>query len=348
MSGLAQMVLNDWNEPFHLKTFIKGEPTPIEKLLEGMPRIIVGLPVHKLLKHAAIFKNFTDALSANWELSPVKFGFVPGNPGNMENLAKWLGKGELVESDKSKWDYMFQSWCFEICEKITKELASKPLGMEDEVFEQYLADITQAFGEVYKSSLYRTSDGTVLRPTHDGVMKSGWFMTIAINSMAQVVLNTLVLMRLGYSDDQILNDFKIIAGGDDVLQKLPGVDLEAYKAESACLGMPIKSLIVRPDITEFEFFSTEIKFKKYEGTWSFKPIRFTKHIEHLRHVTLEDLPQALVSQMGNWRWSEPHFRFFERMFKSFRVQRPDLFELRLLISIRAWRNKQLGYEGVDW
>lgn len=349
VGGLAQMVLNEWNEKFDLKCFLKSEPTKKTKVENGMPRVIVGLPVHKLLKHAAIFKNFATALSENWELSPVKFGFVPGNPGHMESLARWLGKGEIVESDKKNWDYMFHDWCFEICKKVTMELASCPLGMKEEEFAEYLGDISEAFDEVYKESRYRTSNGTVYQPHHDGAMKSGWFMTIAANSTAQIALNTLILMRLGYNDEQILEEFKIVAGGDDVLQRLPEVDLDKYKAEAALLGTPIDEMVVRPNMADgYEFFSHEISYNRRDGHWKFKPVRFTKHIEHLRRVKLEDLPQALVSHMGNWRWCDRQFRFFERMYKVFREKRPDLFELRLLQTAKALRHKQLGYEGGDW
>lgn len=347
-TGLAQLALNEWDEPFWIKMFEKMEPHKRKKLLAEMGRLISGLPTHKLLKHITIFKNFTATLSENWLRSPIKFGFSPGNPGNIENLVEWLGRGEIVESDKTNWDYMFHGWCFDICKKVTMELADQPLGMSDEEFAEYLSDVSGAFDEIYKGSRLRTSSGLVYTPTHDGVMKSGWFLTIAINSMAQIVLNNIVLMRLGETDDAILNKHKIVAGGDDVLQKLDGVDLESYKKVAESLGMPITEFIIRPTIKEFEFFSHEMKYDTHRGLWTFLPVRFVKHIEHLKTTKVEDLPDALVSHMRNWRWSNEKFQFFLRMYKEFRVKYPELFTLEKLRTQRILQNEQLGYESIEW
>lgn len=347
VGGLAQLVLNEWDEKFDLKCFLKAEPTKRAKVDKGMSRVIVGLPVHKLLKHAAIFKNLATALSENWESSPVKFGFVPGNPGHLESLARWLGRGEVVGSDKTVWDFMFHQYLFDIVKRVIIEISSQPLDMSDEDYELFKEDISKAFDEVSKRSRYRCSDGTILQPHNDGIMKSGWFLTIAVNSIAQLVVNALVMVRLGYTNSDILS-MPIVAGGDDVLQRLPGVDLEKYRAAACELGIFLEDFDVRSGLDASEFFSHEFSRDEESGVWRFKPVRFTKHVENLKRVKLEDLPQALVSHMANWRWSEKHYRFFERMFKSFRITHPDLFQLKDLVTRRALCNKQLGYESVDW
>lgn len=347
-AGLAQTTLNEWNESFDLKAFNKSEPTKKSKLAQGMPRIIVGLPLHKLLKHASVFKNLAFSMTDNWKKSPVKYAFAHGNAGHIENLAQWLGRGKLQESDKKNWDYMFQEWCFVACRKIVQELAVRPLNMPEEEFAQYLVDVEAAFAEICVNSRYRTSSGHVYSPKANGIMKSGWFLTIVVNSMAQITLNTLVLMRLGCTDEEILDKHKIVAGGDDVLQTLDGIDLVEYAKIAARLGMPIEEFVERESFAKCEFFSHEIMLDELTGSWKFLPVRFSKHIENLKKVKTEDLPQALRSAMGNWRWGRKEFDFFENMYKSFRLKEPAVFPLSNLETRQRWINRQLGYEVMEW
>jgi hypothetical protein len=337
--GFAQHVLNEWNEDYEFKIFEKGEPTKQKKIAAGRPRIIVGMPLHATVKHASVLKNLAFSLVKNWKKSPIKYAFSPANPGHLEHLKEVL-PGRVYESDKETWDFVFQSWIAEVDARVVNKLALRHPNWSEEQLEQYRSDVRLCFEQVFTNSKYRTSDGTLYVMKEKGIMKSGWFGTIAVNSISQVVCNTMTLMRLGLSNEEILA-LAIVAGGDDVNQDLEGVNLEDYVLESQKLGVKTE-IHVREDLEHSEYFSSDIRRGK-DGL-EFYPKRWTKHIEHLATVKKENLADALCSHMENYRHHAAKFILLENMYHEMRDSDPGLFPLSLLKNRDYLLAKQYGYE----
>ena len=342
-AGVAQLVLDEWQQPFQLKCFLKAEPTKHKKIQNDMPRVITGLPLHKMIKHQAIFKEMLFNAVERWRDSPIKYPFSPSSPGHVEHLVRCFEGKKVYESDKTNWDFMFFGFVFDICKEVIKRLAVRPDSMSEEEFNEYLADVDGSFDEVINSSQYRCTNGKVFQPCYPGAMKSGWLLTIFCNSMAQVAVDTLIKMRLGLSDSQITSkDNLIIAGGDDVLQTFNGVDTEQYLLQAKLLGFELEEFIEHESFDGCEFFSHV--FQYHEGIWKYKPVRFTKHIAKLATTKMDDLACALGSHMINYCWDRKRYSFFDKMFRHFRKQYPDKFPITYLKSMNYWRFKVKGYE----
>jgi hypothetical protein len=321
---------------------LKAEANKLKKLKEDKPRGLAGQPVHKLIKHASMFHNLTEAFVSMWRELPIKYGYSPGNPGDIANLKKAL-PGLVWSSDKSSWEFNVFFWhylCFII---VVQKLCIKPPDMTDEEFNRYLyVEIPEAISEMYIDCKYRTSNGTVFHMKVQGIMKSGWFLTILANSVMQLIHNVMVLILLGQSDDEILSK-GIVAGGDDVEQE-PAADKEAYLACTAELG--VKMEIEEHEGLEFsEYFSAKLRLDESKR-WQFFPVRFTKHIEHLKTIKKENMASALSNYMGDHRHDADRYNLFLRIFHLFRKEHPGLFPLGFLKSRQVLLATQYGYESA--
>ena len=337
--GFAQEVINKWNDPYEFKLFLKGEPTKKSKLDRGMPRCIAGFPLHGTIKHASVFKNLAFSLVSNWKKTPVKYAFSPANPGHLEHLIEWL-PGAIWESDKKNWDYMMNGWIVDNCCEVIKLLALKNPDWSDEQYAKYLSDIEGCFKQVFDNSVYRTSNGEAYTVNERGIMKSGWYMTIVVNSIAQIVVDTMIQIKAGTSDDTILAT-QLIAGGDDVNQQPAECGMDEYVKIAKTLGIEIE-LHERPSMVQSEYFSNDIRMGKAGP--EFYPKRWTKHIEHLKTVKLDDLADALCSHMENYRHDLPKFNLLEKMYHELRDKHPASFPITKLCSRQYLLAKQYGYE----
>jgi hypothetical protein len=338
--GFAQHVLNEWDSDFEFKWFLKGEPNKLKKLKLGRPRGLAGMPVHKLVKHASMFSNMASAFVDNWRDMPVKYGYSPGNPGDIANLKKTL-PGKVWSSDKEVWDFNAKEWHFKVFIRVVQLLAVCPEGMEADEFDHYVnVEIPQTIGEIYKDCKYRCSDGCVYVMEANGIMKSGWFLTIVGNSVMQLVHNNMILMKMGHDDDYILEK-RIVVGGDDVEQEPATDDIAAYISMSKDLGVVME--IEERDGLEFsEYFSADLRYDD-QRRWRFLPQRFGKHVEHMLTVKKENLASALSNYMGDHRHDEDKYNFFLKMFHKLRKGNPGLFPLSFVKSRQALLSAQYGY-----
>jgi hypothetical protein len=275
-----------------------------------------------------------------WKEIPVKYAFNPASTGHLEHLKEVL-PGKVWESDKYKWDFNYHLWVADLTCKVTQNLAVRHPSWDEAKLAKYRDDIKKAFDQVFLDSEYRTSDGTTFKLKVGGAMKSGWFGTIAFNSIAQVVVDVAVKVRLGMDDDSILS-LAIVAGGDDVNQDLTGVDMKKYLSISKELGIEME-IHERESLEHSEYFSNDIR-RDNIGRLVYFPKRFTKHIEHMKTVKLEDLANALCSHMENYRHDSEKFALFENIYHRLRLTHPGHFPIAMLKSRDQLVAKQYGYE----
>lgn len=343
--GFAEAVLEQWDEgEFDLRVFLKSEPTKQAKLDAGMARVITGMPLNIMVKHQAIFQDLISTGVENWGQSPIVGGFSPVVGGHIKNLAeRFMGK-TVYGSDKPCWDYMYHQYLFEILEEVLVELPIRTSGWTDESWDNYLGDIRAAVREVSRDANYVCSDGTTFGTTMGGAMKSGWVLTFFANSVGQLIVDSLIKTRMGVSVDEITRpEHTIMVGGDDVLQTFPvGFDTKRYIAVAKELGLELEEFEVKPSFNGVEFFSHVLEIK--DGSWTYRPTRFTKHVAKLRRTKFCDLPDALVNHMRNHVWVNGNFRFFESMYMDLRKKNPDLFPKHKLRSQRVLQNAVRGLE----
>ncbi len=339
----AEIVLREWRTSMEYKLFLKNEPHKIKKIESEMIRIITCMPVHKLVKNNCIFRNYLAKTSKAWLDNSVMFyGFNPIIPNATEKLRKRF-EGKIVHgSDKTNWDFSYFSWIFDIYKQYHCRIVKCPEKWDEERFDKFKQDICETIDEVYKNCTYVTSNGRRFRQVVDGIMKSGWYLTIDANTFGQIVINTLALMRCGFSDEEIIRDFDMVAGGDDDLDSFPpGFDTDLYYKEICKMGIDVAPEKITTGIIGNEFFSNSFELDK-DGLVTFHPVRFTKHIYKLRLNKLEDLPQALNSHMQNYCWSKREFRLFEKMYQYIlkKYDLPDCGSRSMIF----WRYKNKGLE----
>jgi len=340
--GVVDRVLQEWDEPYENKVFLKTEPHKRSKIDAGLLRIITCMPLHKMIKHQALFNKLTAKGVENWRKSPIVF-FSPQVPGDPENLWKRF-TGRVLETDKTNWDFNMFDWVYEIVSYSIQNLAVKPSDWSDEQFEEYLLDVDNAIKEVYKDSVYRCSNGSRYRMKVGGIMKSGWVLTYFANSLAQLILHLLCSIRLGMTDEDIIKS-PIIVGGDDILQGVPDdFDVDRLLSEYSRIGVHISDYKLHDSMEGAEFFSN--KFSMYDGMVRYVPCRFTKHLYSLRNTKPEHLCAALVSHMMNYCWEPKKFGVFDKMFIYLRENHPHLVDESLHRTLSYWRYKTKGYESV--
>jgi hypothetical protein len=340
--GLIDTVLREWNEPFELRWFLKAEPHKRAKIEKKMLRGVMGMPLHKMIKHQSLFRELNNQAVKAWRKSPIAYGFSPLVPGDVENVWRRFQRN-ILETDKSNWDLNMFGYLYDICKDVICDLAVQPDGMSDSDFALYLDDVRNAIDEIGSDSVFRCSNGHRYKLNVKGVMKSGCVLTILLNSLSQLVLHLLVSFRMGYSDEEIKSPtMNIIVGGDDVLQCVPdGFDVSRCLEEYAKLGVVVTDYKLHPTMEGAEYFSN--KFSSRDGVVVFEPCRFTKHIYSLRTTKPEFLSQALVSHMANYCWSSKYM-VFDAMFRWLRNNHPNLVQNDLYRTQFYWRHKSKGYE----
>jgi hypothetical protein len=344
LRGMADTVLRLWNAPLVLRVFNKTEPHKIKKLLAEMYRIITGFPAHKTIKHMALFRNLNDKAVMNWMLSPIKYAFSPLVPGHLIHLWRWLSGRPILESDKSNWDFNVLKWMYVVLKFVIDDLIIDHPEWTEEEAKQYRIDVAEAIDEVFKQVKYQCSNGIILTPEFEGIIKSGWVLTIFANSLLQLILHVLVMIRLGLAKEILKDEWKIIVGGDDVLQNIPeGFDVSKYMETMKTLGVDIKAFHLNPSMEGIEFFSN--KLTSYEGFVRFEPVRFTKHVYKLSVTKMADLKSALISHMQNYCFDN-RFSFFLKMYRHFHKLYPEQFPMEETVSRELLKLKVYGVESL--
>jgi hypothetical protein len=182
--------------------------------------MIWALPLEWQLLHRLFLGDSLTAELQNHEEIPTKDGmsFVRGGA-NRFYMSMDDGSDKIGDRDISGWDLSVPEWIMRDDAEIRKRLClnSTPwwCKMVDLCYDSLLlVDVI-------------LSDGTVMRQTLPGIVKSGSLTTLSANSRGQVILKVLfVLETLGYFDEV---QHKIVATGDDSLERLHNVDKEKFQ-----------------------------------------------------------------------------------------------------------------------
>jgi hypothetical protein len=318
-AGFAEIVDKKWNDPIEGRVFLKIEPHKKAKLEAGMPRVIVGLPLHYLVKCQCLFGALLANAVEQWQQGPLKYAFNPSLPGHIEHLAERYGDLPVDAGDKANWDYNYLSWHFRVFRKVLAKMFIRPSSMDVTVYETFLDDVQYAITQVLRAS-YRCTNGKVYVVSREFLMRSGWLLTIFANTVGQVVHDTGVLYFMGVDKSKIVDpvENKCDAGGDDTYNQnkifADPVQKELYLRTSLSLGVKIPGFDTTIGLDKSEFYSHRLY--RDGSVWKYQPVRFTKHIEKLRRTPLKDLAGALGSHMRNYCWDNERFAFFEELYKA--------------------------------
>lgn len=195
----------------------------------------------------------------NVERSVSKSGWSP-----MPEGYRWLNKTfpdnhAVYAVDKTAWDWTMPGW-------VIKPYYSAKASQCRDPTPDYLRATAARFAEVLRDATVRLPDGSVYRQTTDGLMKSGWYLTLSMNSAAQFFQHSLAWQRAGGIGELPL----MWAMGDDMLvnfnatqsltymQKVRGPrlaadDVEAYMSALATTGCLVKIMENQKEFAGFRF-----------------------------------------------------------------------------------------------
>lgn len=199
---------------------------------------------------------------------------------------------EVLATDCSAFDWTFPSWIPNLILKIKLEQMQYYCS-------EYAVAAQARFAEVLgKRCTIRLPDGSRLRQQVDGIMKSGWLLTISANSDAQELITLLAWSR-AYPT---LGPCPMLwSMGDDVLMRwYPGLDSAPLVREIARVGILSKFASTRREFSGFEF-------GRDPHPWV-DPLYPEKHKFLLAHTAEEDLEEVITSYGMIYAMARPKSR----------------------------------------
>lgn len=251
-----------------IKVFVKQEPHKLKKLAEGRVRLISAVSLVDSMVDRILFGWLGRAVLDNVGYTPCLVGWSPVRGGWIPFQDLFRGKPTNC-LDKEAWDWTVTSWLVDTWLDVILELGIQ--------HSDWWADMVRLrFKLLFEDCMFKFSDGTRVAQQTKGIMKSGCFLTIILNSLGQSILHYAAMGRMG----QALNYREPLVLGDDTVQRaIP--DLETYVSHLENLGARVKGAKVM-HFVEFAGFA-------YDGKVCY-PAYWQKHLFNMAHSSnLADL-----------------------------------------------------------
>lgn len=252
--------------PVDLKVFIKDEPLKTAKLVNHRERIIFVTALEdQVIDHMLFGEN----AHAEIDLHPFtnsKVGWAP-IPAGFKQLLDTFDVDQVHAVDKTAWDWTVPSWVIQAY--FEQRFGHYPPSLKQVLWRRFEA-------VVGPNCTVRMPDGTVLRQKIWGLMKSGWFLTIGLNSAAQVYQHYLALIR---SKGKIC---PLWVMGDDVLTTKQSDSYYFWLRTTGCL---VKHVLDSAEFCGLRFFK--------DGAC--QPIYPDRHRMSLAYATLTNLNDVCTS-----------------------------------------------------
>jgi len=218
-----------------------------------------------------IYQDLADAIVKSYDATPIMVGWSPMHSG-CALLKMKLGTGPYLNIDKSSWDWTVPPWLLRLAvETITQLSVLPPRG--------WLTLHYSRSAILFGRPNFRLSDGSLYKQPVPGIVKSGMYLTILMNSLCQLLLH-LVLEDLL----EIRAPLPVFMGDDSSQVVFP--EQEAYCTLMYRLGFRVKVQVSQ----RIEFAGIEVV------SWGcFKPLYVAKNFFSLMHQSPDTLPEALQS-----------------------------------------------------
>lgn len=240
---------------------MKQEPHKRAKLDSGRLRLIMVMSLEDQVVDRILMSTWSEAEKDFFSI-PGKTGWTPLPLGY--RLFESVFPGKVLGTDCSSFDWTFPAW-------VAKALLEIRLSMVSGSDPVYETMVRNRWSAVLEKSIVRLPDGTRYMQQGWGVMKSGWFRTIAENSSAQVLINSLAWLRAGFKDPLPT----MWTMGDDVILNWDhDNDVRKFEESLATTG-----IIVKQSTTDKEFAG----FAMENG--NVNPVYTSKHKFALQYVS---------------------------------------------------------------
>lgn len=253
-----------------IKLFIKPEPHKDEKVKTGRLRLISSVSLIDSCVDRFLFLRTTyKVLSVVYEYkTPVMIGWTPLKGGYTQIYRGWEKVKKFVCIDKSAWDWSLPYWLIEAMMEVL-------ISISDDAPVWWIQAVETRFHLLFKNPQFAFSDFGKVRQGVSGIMKSGCYLTILLNSIGQLMLHVLACLHLNQSE--AIHEFMPKVLGDDSVQpEFPFVD--EYVDYLTELGFVCK--VEKLDHIDFAGFV-------YKDN-KFYPAYPSKHLFKLRYLPVDE------------------------------------------------------------
>lgn len=213
------------------KVFPKMEVHNPSKVKDGRWRLIMSPSLACQVAWRMMFSEFQTSLMDSTGKHPCYSGAVYPGGGWRWLRNQFRRKGFNFCIDKRAWDQNAPGWIFKACLKLIFRLCRNPS-------KSWKKAVAAAFRDAFSHSVLLLPDGRLVRQKFDGLMKSGLFLTITINSLAQYILHCVAWSRAFPQT----TPSDLASTGDDTGQPKPP-DVQRYLHYLALSGCVVKEAI---------------------------------------------------------------------------------------------------------
>lgn len=276
----VETLLGDGVESDPIKLFIKQEPHKLAKIAEGRLRLISAVSVVDTMIDRMLFQGIFQAIKSRPLATPIAIGWNPMGTG--ASFLKMHFPNRTFDTDKKHWDWTFPFWLLADCYSILMATASWPEWRKKIAIKRFYC--------LFRAAVFQFPDGTRVEQKLPGIMKSGCYLTLLLNSLGQWFLHELAERELGIK-------VPCACFGDDVTQESCIYDDQFVNIYQR-MGFRVESESHDcVDFCGFKIFSMSRFLPSYKD----------KHIFMLKHLTLDPVvaTQTLQSYQYLYWFDKP-------------------------------------------
>lgn len=265
--------LNNPNQSDPIRVFVKPEPHKRSKLAEGRLRLISAVSLVDAVCDRIMFSWLVKKSLRTIGFNSCAVGLPPFRGGHRWYWEVFRDK-KTRALDMTAWDWAVPGWLLKALRDLVKDFAV--------CAPAYWSEWVDARWEtLFRDAVFGFADGTTVKQPGWGVMKSGCYLTLLLNTLGQIFRHFMVLETIGV--DRPLSF--VCCGDDQTIEDFP--EFHQYEAVTRRLGFLLKDSVVSSGAVHF------IGFVMYAD--GFEPEYKEKHGYILSHTPEDKLPALLQS-----------------------------------------------------
>lgn len=208
LKALVSRRLSEVAEADPIRVFVKREPHKISKLKEGRYRLISAVSLVDTMCDRIMFGRLVVRMLSMVGQTPCMIGWSPMG-GGARLLSRIFGERMTRALDMLAWDWTVPGWLLLAIKEVIRNLHVNRTADFD-------AWLDARWEALFRDAVFRFGNGLEVTQPGWGFMKSGCYLTILINSLAQIFVHELAcikfsLPKLPYvvlGDDKTIVDFE--------------------------------------------------------------------------------------------------------------------------------------------